>query len=468
MAIIYNILFLLGMNKKVKQYVLNNYFKSFNSENIFVKLICLLFIVVALIICFYFLYRALSSALYMYRLQTNFYKLKEMDLNVINYNIIYCKKLKKKYIPNRVKLMDKSKKSEFKNKNVIGFIPDKHIVLDIDTKDGIKSADFLKDKLPKDTVLEKTPNGYHYYFENDTGKEIYTYVQLDVDGEKYAVDILGKDSIVTMAPSILDEKEYYWINSIFTHKPAKLSENMWILDLIKNNKPFNRKFDKVEFKIKTKNAFIIIDNLHIENFFRYYIGNIKRYDKKIKFLDGFIYIYDDNYYFMSRGSFHKYKNKNKIINNFKNIINELRPSCIVDLSIIYTNYMKSGNIFQIKSAIIDNNNKKYKNNKLFPDYIEQKNVYTKTQYLINDTISIYDYDNDDLNNDVTDIVYNNNNNNNKQLIGPESIYITMLLSNELNIPSICIGLVNEKDIDNENKLNKDFEKKIMTTFLSIF
>jgi hypothetical protein len=128
--------------------------------------------------------------------------------------------------------------------------------------------------------------------------------------------------------------------------------------------------------------------------------------------------------------------------------------------------MKSGNIFQIKSAIIDNNNKKYKNNKLFPDYIEQKNVYTKTQYLINDTISIYDYDNDDLNNDVTDIVYNNNNN--KQLIGPESMYITMLLSNELNIPSICIGLVNEKDIDNENKLNKNFEKKIMTTFLSIF
>ena len=56
MAVIYNILFLLGMNKNVKQYVLNNYFKSFNSQNIFVKLVCLLFIVAALIICFYFLY----------------------------------------------------------------------------------------------------------------------------------------------------------------------------------------------------------------------------------------------------------------------------------------------------------------------------------------------------------------------------------------------------------------------------
>ena len=158
MTILYNILFLIGMNKKVKQHVLNNYFKSFNSENIFTKLIFLLFIVTVLIICSYFLYRALSNALYIYRLKTNFHKLKELGLNVINYNIIYCKKLKKKYIPNRVKLMEKSRKHEFKNKSIIGFIPDKHIVLDIDSKDGIKNADFLNDKLPKDTVLEKTPN----------------------------------------------------------------------------------------------------------------------------------------------------------------------------------------------------------------------------------------------------------------------------------------------------------------------
>ena len=467
MSLIYNILLLIGMNKRVKQYVVSNYFKSFNSNNVFIRLVCLLFILAAIIISAYLLYRAVSNALYMYGLKTDFNKLQNMGLRVKNFNVIYCKKLKKKYIPNQVKLTDKSKKGEFKNKNVIGIILDKYVILDIDTKDGIKNADFLKDKLPKDTVLEKTPNGYHYYFENDTGNDVYTYVQLEVEGEKYAVDILGKNAIVITSPSIVNDKKYYWINSIFTHTPAKLSENMWILDLIKNNKPFNLKFDKVEFEIKSKNAFIIIDNLHIENFFRYYIGNVKKYDKKINFLGGFIYIYDGNYYFMSRGSFYKYKNKNKIINNFKNIINELRPSCIIDLSIVYTNYMKGGNVLQIKSAIIDNNNKKYKNNKLFPDYIEQKNVHTNTKYLIKDTISIHEYDNSDLNNEVTNIVYDNNNI--KQLVGPESIYITMLLSNEFNIPSICIGLVSEKDKDtDDNKLNKDSEKKIMTTFLSIF
>lgn len=121
---------------------------------------------------------------------------------------------------------------------MIGFIPDKHIVLDIDTNDSLKSANFLIEKIPKDTACEKTPNGYHYYFENDTGNPIHTYVQLDIDGEKYSVDILGIDSLVTMSPSCIEGKNYYWVNSIFTHKPAKLSENMWILDLIKNNKPF--------------------------------------------------------------------------------------------------------------------------------------------------------------------------------------------------------------------------------------
>jgi endonuclease YncB( thermonuclease family) len=65
-----------------------------------------------------------------YGLKTDFNKLKNMGLRVKNFNVIYCKKLKKKYIPNQVKLTDKSKKSEFKNKNVIGIILDKYVILD--------------------------------------------------------------------------------------------------------------------------------------------------------------------------------------------------------------------------------------------------------------------------------------------------------------------------------------------------
>ena len=173
MSLIYNILLIIGMNRKVKQYVVNNYFKSFNSDNVFIRLVCLLFIIAALIICLYLLYRAISNALYMYRLKTDFYKLRDLGLNVKNYNIIYFEEFKKKHIMNFSKLKN-NKHTEFKNKNAIGMITDKYVVLDFDTKKDVKNADFLIDKIPKDTVCEKTPNGYHYYFENDTGKPVYT------------------------------------------------------------------------------------------------------------------------------------------------------------------------------------------------------------------------------------------------------------------------------------------------------
>ena len=97
MSLIYNICFLIGMNKKVKQYVVSNYFKSFNSGNVFIRLVCLLFIIASIIICLYLLYRAMSNALYIHRLKTDFYKLQDMGLDVKNYNVLYSKELEKKY-----------------------------------------------------------------------------------------------------------------------------------------------------------------------------------------------------------------------------------------------------------------------------------------------------------------------------------------------------------------------------------
>ena len=149
MSLIYNILLLIGMNKRVKQYVVSNYFKSFNSNNVFIRLVCLLFILAAIIISAYLLCRAVSNALYIYGLKTDFNKLKNMGLRVKNFNVIYCKKLKKKYIPNQVKLTDKSKKSEFKNKNVIGIILDKYVILDIDTKDDITKINYYLNQICK-------------------------------------------------------------------------------------------------------------------------------------------------------------------------------------------------------------------------------------------------------------------------------------------------------------------------------
>lgn len=443
------------------------------------KIISILFITALSILILYGLYIGIKKVTYMYRLKHDFYKLKDMGLNVKNYNIKYCKYLKKKHIPKTFKIRTEKNIGEFMNKKMIGFIPDKYIVLDIDTKDGVESGNFLIDKVPKDTACEKTPNGYHYYFENDTGNPIHSYVQLDVGGEKYSLDILGVDSIVTMSPSCIDGKSYDWINSIFTHKPAKLSENTWILDLIKNNKPFIRKFDGFHLDINIKNAFIIIDNLHIESHIRFFLHNTQSYSKKIKLLNGVIYLYDDNYYFMTKNSFNTYKNKKKMLYQMNKTISKLNPSCILDLSIIYSNYLPSEKIFHINSCIISNDFKNYKYNDFFPNYVEINNIYKKTNYLIPDTITIVNYDSTNLKNEKYELIKDDTTN--KILIGSESIYVTILLSNYFNIPCLCIGatysekhdtildIINSVSVNNMlTKLQRENLNNLMTHILSIF
>ena len=476
MSLIYNICFLIGMNKKVKQYVVSNYFKSFNSDNVFINMVCLLFIIAAIIICMYFLYRATYNALYMYRLKTDFYKLQDMGINVKNYNILYFEEFKKKHIMNFSKLKN-TKHTEFKNKNAIGMITDKYVVLDFDTKKGVASADFLIEKIPKNTVCEKTPNGYHYYFENDTGKPVYTCIQLVIDNIKYSVDVLGVDNLIITSPTNINGKDYYWINSIYTHKAAKLSENTWILDLLKNQKPFHRKFNNATVSLNIKNAFIIIDNLNIENNIRFTLGLMKEYSIKMKLLNGVIYVYDDNYYFLTRGSFSKYKNKKSMIEKLKNVITEIKPSCIIDLSIITSNYFKPEHIFHMTSCVIHNDFKNYKYNSQFPNYIECTDIYKKTKYLINDTITINNYNNytNYNNTNLKEVISNTSNisqasNVNKILTGPESIYITFLLSNYFSIPCVTLGVTydEQSDLSNSNKQLKKVSDKIINTMFSIF
>jgi len=448
------------MVKKIKINTINNL------TNIFFKTFYVLCIVILCILILYGIYTGLKKITYLYRLKQNFNKLKNMGINVKNYNLLYVEENKKKHIMNKTKIKNNNNNNIFKNKNSIGFIPNKYIILDIDTKDDIESADFLIDKVPKDTVSEKTPNGYHFYFENDTGKPIHTYVQLVINNVKYSVDILGIDSLVTMSPTCINGKDYYWINSIFTHKPAKLSDNAWITDLIKNNKPFNRKFDGVNLSINIKNAFIIVDDINIESQFRFLFGNTKEYSKKIKFLNGVIYVYDDNYYFLTKSCFGKYKNKNFLFNKLKNIIQELSPSYIVDLNMIYSNYFKPESIIQLSSAIIDNNYKNYKNNDIFKDYIKITTTEKKTKYLIHDTVTINDLNNPRVKKIIDGMFiesheYDKSYVKNKFFIGSESIYLTMMLSNYFNIPGLCLGIVS-------NNTRTQEIQKIVNTFFSLF
>jgi len=437
--------------------------KTFKN-NVVLKILSILFLTAMSIVILYALYNGIRKVTYMYHLKHDFYKLKEMGIEIQNFNILYVEEVKRKWPSNPVKVRNK-KNTEFKNKNAIGMISSKYIVLDFDTKDHLPQANFVLDMIPKDTASEKTPNGYHYYFENDTGKVINTRVQITIDDIKYALDVLGNDSLVFMSPTCIGGKEYYWINSIFTHKPAKLSENMWILDLLKGTDPFYRKFENMDIKININNALIIVDNIFIESQIRFIYGVNKQHSKKMKYLNGYVYIYDNNYYFLTKSSFNKIKNKTYLLNKMRELVVQINPSCIVDLSIMDSNYYKPNSIIQVSSAIVDNSYKNYKNISKIENYVEiDKNIIHKTKYLIQDTITITN----PVTNPVTNPIIPGETNKSRMLTGNESIYISLLLSTEFNIPNVTLGIIEEKDTNDIRSTSIATSDKIFNSFMTSF
>jgi len=455
------------MNKRIKKNIVNNCFKllPLHHDSKIIQVIIILLTLAVLIIVLYLLYRGASKAWYMYRLKTDFYKLKDIGVEIQNFNLIYCSESKRKWPTSTLKIM-KKKKTEFKNKNSIGMISDKYVVLDFDTKDHLPQADFILDMIPKDTACEKTPNGYHYYFENDTGKVVKTRIQVTINEVKYALDVLGNDSLVFMSPTCIGGKDYFWINSIFTHKPAKLSENMWIFDIIKDTKPFYRMFDGLDVKLNITNALIIADNIYIESQIRFVFGNKKQYSKKIKYLNGHIYVYDDNYYFLTNSSFKKTKNKTYLLNKMRELVKQINPSCIIDLSIMNSNYYKPNSVLQISSAVIDNGYKNYKNiTRHIDDYIEiDKSLTHRTKYLIRDTIRIENPYTTTTTNTI--ISAESISPTSKILYGNESIYIALLISSEFNIPNITLGIIEEKNTNDLRSTLIETSDKIFHSFVA--
>lgn len=445
--------------------------KTFKN-NMVLKIFSILFLISLSIVILYALYHGIIKITYMQRLKHDFYELQAMGVEIQNFNLFYCSESKRKWPANPIKIRNK-KKIEFKNKNAIGMISDKYVVLDFDTKDHLPQADFILDMIPKDTACEKTPNGYHYYFENDTGKILKTRIQVTINEVKYALDVLGNDSLVFMSPTCINGKNYYWINSIFTHKPAKLSENMWIFDIIKDTKPFYRMFDSVDVKLNITNALIIADNVYIESQIRFILGNKKQYSKKMKYMNGYIYVFDGNYFFLTNSSFKKTKNKTYLLNKMRELVVKINPSCIVDLSVMNSNYYKPNSVFQISSVMIENGYKNYKNYKNITTHIDNyikvdKSLTHKTKYLIQDTITIVNpYANANANAN-TIISAESISPTSRILSGSESIYISLLLSEEFNIPNVTLGIIEEKDTNDSRSTSIETSDKIFHSFMALF
>jgi hypothetical protein len=53
------------------------------------------------------------------------------------------------------------------------------------------------------------------------------------------------------------------------------------------------------------------------------------------------------------------------------------------------------------------------------------------------------------------------------LLGPESIYLTMVLSNYFSIPAMCLGVVSDTD-PKTGKIPSKVIDKLITTFFTLF
>lgn len=150
-------------------------------------------------------------------------------------------------LPNYEVANSNNSKNTFEYKNTMAAYLNNVIVFDIDSNEplflsgasGGMDEKPIDQYLPKDTVIAKSPHGYHYYFYNDTGAPIPCYVGLKMNGVKYPIDLLtGHKQLIFMPPTRIESACYRWINRPTTHKMAPISKHLNVLDLFAYTKEF--------------------------------------------------------------------------------------------------------------------------------------------------------------------------------------------------------------------------------------
>jgi hypothetical protein len=195
----------------------------------------------------------------------------------------------------------------------------------------------------------------------------------------------------------------------------------------------------------------------------------------MKYLNGYIYVFDDNYFFLTNSSFKKTKNKTYLLNKMRELVVKIHPSCIVDLSVMNSNYYKPNSVFQISSAAIDSTYTNYKNYKNITRHIDNyievdKSLTHKTKYLTRDTITIVNpYANANANANANTIISAESISPTSRILsGSESIYISLLLSSEFNIPNVTLGIIEEKDTNDSRSTSIATSDKIFHSFMALF
>lgn len=392
--------------------------------------------IIALIIIIFFTnyYDYICDVFYNIKLKNSFDKLSKLDIpwKLVNVNIDGYGSDGKKIILNHQYFL---KQTSFTNLNTIGIISNDIVVLDIDDASLLNSP-FLQ-RLPRDTVSAKTPNGYHFYFINDTGKNINCYVKLNINNEVYDIDLFTKNQFIVLPPTCVENHSYEWINSPFTHKIHNFSENMWIYDLFKNSKIFISPETKYGSggrmcSLPFQNSLILCFNMKI---FRKLTNACITEKIKIDMKHGYLFKIDTNYYVVMKKHLTEYNDIMILVNQFVYIIKEYNLTSVINMSYVTSNTFKNGKILQLNSAVIENP-EKYSLD--FQKIVGDKMIIKTDSY--------------------SDIVVSNSEviKENFHVYGNEDTFVTLLVSNISQIPSLClVGVVGgvgvATDICEENK-----------------
>lgn len=346
---------------------------------------------ILLVIIIYFYYQQISHQIYMKKLEEEFYNLQKLGLNVFNPNmdsIIKGKKVTGSQVLSRKYL------NSFRNGNTIMLHNNKIIIVDVDTpkSDSISKSDFILEKMPKDTVITKSPNGYHFYFYNDLGITLNSYTYIKIDDIRYALDILdNKTSNITVPPSVVNGKEYKWINSPYENKMVPLSKYYDLIKyLIDSTSPLKLRFINVTGFIKPGIELYIVwhHEKYMIELYKYIISQSNLESSLLYQDDNLIFYKIKEKYFLFMKEDLVYKNRLFILSKIKYFCEKYNIHKINEIEFIdngnddnddieeNTKYLKG----KYNSSLVLNKNRRFILDSLNKKYYIQSNNYYPNNY----------------------------------------------------------------------------------------
>lgn len=416
----------------------------YSCYNIFLLFFLIIFIILMIVLITIFNYKIKLFIMYKKIKKNRINK----NLNLVNFNVSGTLfSTGKGKIINNNEIYSKSSK-KFKFKNSIGLILNKLIVLDIDS--NIKYS-FLQ-YLPNNTVITKTPRGYHYYFFNNININVENHIALNYKNRIYPIDLFSGNQLCITPPTIINNKEYKWINDISNVKILNISDYYWIIELFKFTKIFKSVNLKLKFKkLPYQNTCIFLWDRFCKNEFKKYFSysNITNY-KSIKNICQIITIHNNHFLLMETHPKY-YNNINNLLNKLIPILKSLSIKNIIDISTVGGFNYKIGSVLQINNIKIDyniyNSNKKYTNNKI----ISSKCLIDITKNYTPEIIYITKYFNLP----------------NKYIkLSGEDCFVSTILSNKLNLK--CMNLIGISDNFNYKQYNNGGAKKAAQNLLNYY